>query len=1004
MQGPVLFFVSVFLLSRAAWPAEPVKFNRDVRPILSENCFACHGPDKNARQADLRLDQREQAVARGAIRPGDASGSKLVARIRADQEMLRMPPVWSDKKLSPEQQQTLVDWIEQGAEYAAHWAYIPPQRPAAPAGSEAIDYFLDRRLREQGLAPVDEADRRTLSRRLSFDLLGLPPESEMVEAFERDSDPQAYEKLLDRLLASPHFGERMAVQWLDWVRYADTVGFHGDVAVNVYPFRDYVIRSFHENKPFDQFTREQIGGDLIPNAGVDQLVASAYNRLSRMTNEGGSQAKEYLAKYAADRVRTTSTAWLGSTLGCAECHDHKFDPFSTRDFYAMQAFFADIEEKGVFSGYGDWGSKIQVPSFEARERIAAIDQRIETLREQGRGQLEANEANLNVFASRLKRGLESWTVLHPSSVNNDCSDPDVEGCDSFELLSEDGFIQLRKKGDLKTLTLVEKAESKLAPGRVTSLMIEVSEVENSMDFFLAEFKVSLLRDGEPSRPAPVKTFLPDWEGPGVMLRDTVDGNHHTGWGGNPCDEGVRRAVFVLREPIQARDGDRLVVTTTFDRIFGLKGFALEYRLWAGNADNPEVPPRDAWRPALTHEGGRSPAQRQSLVDAWKKVTKRNANYLEIRALERQKKTLTDAADQCLVTKAVEPREIRVLPRGNWMDTSGAVVEPQTPHFLPAALADDRRLTRLDLADWIVDRNNPLTARVFVNRLWKMFFGTGISKVLDDLGSRGEPPVHQELLDWLAVEFMESGWDVKHVIRTMLLSKTYRRASEPSEALARSDPYNRLHGRQTTRRLDAEFIRDNTLKVSGLLNPKIGGRSVKPYQPADYYIELNFPKRRYHADNNENQFRRGLYVHWQRTYLHPAMMAFDAPTREECAADRSISNTPLQALTLLNDPSFVEAAKAFGARILQSGERKDAERLDFAFREAFSRRADARERDVLLGLLHQQREHFKSRPAQAEELLATGISEAPGDIQPAELAAWTMVARALLNKHEFVMRY
>ncbi len=1004
MRSSALLSAGLLLLLAPTLRAESIKFNRDIRPILSENCFACHGPDKNARQAELRLDRRDEAVARGAINPSDAAGSKLVARIRADQEMLRMPPVWSDKKLTSEQQQTLVDWIEQGAQYEAHWAYLPPERPESPAGAEAIDFFIGKGLDEKDLSPVDEADRRMLARRLSFDLLGLPPEPEVVEAFVEDRRPEAYKKLLDGLLASRHFGERMAVHWLDLVRYADTVGFHGDVAVNVYPFRDYVIRSFNENKPFDEFTREQIGGDLIPGAGVDQLVASAYNRLSRMTNEGGSQAKEYLAKYAADRVRTTSTVWLGSTLGCAECHDHKFDPFATKDFYAMQAFFADIKEEGVFSGFGDWGSKIQVPSREARKTIASIDKRIEVLGDEGRGKLEASDGNLRDFAARLRSNLESWTLVEPSSVTNDCSDPNVEGCDSFELPSEGGVIRLREKSELKTLTVVEKAELPLDKGRVTSLMIEVLEVENSMDFFLAEFEVSLLREGEPARSIPIKTFLPDWESDGVMLRSTIDGNHHTGWGGRPCEEGVRRAVFVLEEAIDAQAGDRLEVTTIFDRIFGLKGFALRHRLWAGNADFPELPPPDELRSAVSAVGDWSEAERRRLAGAFAQATEHNANYLAIQDLERQKKTLIDSADQCLVTKAVGPREIRILPRGNWMDTSGEVVEPQAPHFLPAIPSTGKRLTRLELADWLVDRKNPLTARVFVNRLWKMFFGTGLSKVLDDIGSQGEPPVNQELLDWLAVEFMESGWDVKHTIRAMLLSKAYRRASEPSEALEQADPSNRLHGRQTARRLEAEFIRDNALKVSGLLNDEIGGRSAKPYQPADYYIELNFPKRRYHADFNENQFRRGLYVHWQRTYLHPAMMAFDAPSREECAADRPVSNTPLQALTLLNDPTFVEAAKAFGARILGSGASVDAERLDFAFQEAFSRKADPREQEVLLELLEQQRQYFEADRSQAAELLETGISKVPPDLETTELAAWTTVARALLNKHEFVMRY
>ena len=621
MQSRKLIDLIVFLLSVVALPAERITFNRDIRPILSENCFACHGPDKNARQADLRLDLRQNAIARGVIKPNNPVGSKLVARIQADQEILRMPPVWSNKHLTSEQQQTLILWIEQGAPFETHWAYIPPKRPEVPSSFKAIDFFINKALNDSGLIPAAEADRRTLARRLSFDLLGLPPKKEMVENFVKDPDPKAYEKLLDRLLGSLHFGERMAVHWLDLVRYADTVGFHGDVAVNVYPFRDYVIRSFNENKPFDQFTREQIAGDLIPNASIDQLVASAYNRLNRMTNEGGSQAKEYLAKYAADRVRTTSTVWLGSTLGCAECHDHKFDPFSTKDFYAMQAFFADIEEEGVFSGYGDWGSKIQVPPFEIRNTIDSLEKQIKELSTSGHNKLEENDINLNTFVGNLKANLDSWVILEPLSVTPVCDDPDVDGCESFDLPSEAGLIRVQPKNQGKVQgnlsgTIVGKAEIQIPKGSLSSLMIEVLEVEDSMDFFLAEFQITIVRSGKPERPVPIGTFLPDWESPGLMLRDTTDGNYHTGWGGKPCDEGARQAVFILEKAIDLQEGDHLFVTTIFDRVFGLKGLPIKYRLWAGNSEFPEIPPHEMLWPALLDRGEWTEAHRTLLSDVF----------------------------------------------------------------------------------------------------------------------------------------------------------------------------------------------------------------------------------------------------------------------------------------------------------------------------------------------------------------------------------------------------
>ncbi len=994
------------LFTVAALPgAERVEFNRDIRPILSQNCFACHGPDRNARQAELRLDRRGEALARGVILPGDASRSRLIDRVRQSNPVLVMPPVATDKKLSDRDKELLEAWIDQGAEYQEHWAYIKPERPEAPAGPAGIDHLVNAGLDARGLRPVAEADRRTLARRLSLDLTGLPPRPAEVEAFVGDRRPDAYERFLDSVLDSRHYGERMAVHWLDLVRYADTTGYHGDIPINVYPFRDYIVRSFNENKPFDVMTREQIAGDLLPGATDQQLVASGYNRLARMTNEGGAQAKEYLAKYATDRVRNVSTVWLGSTLGCAECHDHKFDPFLAKDFYSMAAFFADIEEEGVFSGNADWGAHVRVLDERARAEMDRIENRLARLRGEGRENLAAGPESLEALAAYLREALLSWRALNPARVRADCGHPDFSQCDLYELEREsDGLVRVALTGSKKPRESIHQLEIALDDGTLTALALELFPTADFDSFYVSEFEVRVLgRERWPVRIS-LAGLLPDREEPGSMLRDTQDGNYHSGWQGDWRDDPVRVAVFVFEEPLETRTGETLQVSLIAHSRTG-RSLPARFRILGTDSAFPEVPVTGTLRTAVLAEGGRSAEQTEALGGAFDRIVAGNASWREIRALERRRKILIDRAHESLVTKAVDdPRTVRILPRGNWMDDSGEAVQPQVPTFLGGAPAAERRLNRLDLAEWITDRDNPLTARVFVNRLWKLFFGTGLSKALDDMGSQGEPPANQELLDWLAVEFVESGWDVRHMVRTMLMSETYRRSSEPSDELLEADPYNRLHGRQTMTRVDAEFIRDSLLAVSGLLNRRMGGPSSKPYQPAGYYKELNFPKRVYEADLDPNQFRRGLYTHWQRQYVHPALRAFDAPAREECTAQRAVSNTPLQSLVLLNDPSAVEAARSFAARILREGGRSDRKRVDHAFRAAFSRPARPEEEAIVLRLLAGHEAEFASQPERAEELLATGITPNPTGIPPARLAAWTGVARALFNKHEFLMRY
>jgi cytochrome c553 len=788
----ILLTVACLVTPRPLCGAAPtVQFHRDVRPILSNYCYRCHGPDAESREADLRLDLRSGLFGTASsgepiVDKQNPEASELYRRLTAEHADERMPPADSNLALNDTQIATIRAWIAAGAPWQDHWAYRPLVRPALPSPADdatpkktattvnAIDGFLAARLSSEGLAFSPPADPVTLARRLSFDLTGLPPSAEDVAALTANSDDASSAALVDRLLDSPHYGERMAVHWLDLVRYADSCGYHSDVEQPISPYRDYVIEAFNSNLPFDQFTREQLAGDLLPQPTQAQRIASGYNRLNKTTEEGGAQAGEYLVKSAADRVRTVSGVWMAATLGCAECHDHKYDPYSARDFYSLAAFFADVTEQGVYSA-GGRAPELAVPTPEQQARATEL------------------------------------------------------------------------------ATQVVNLESKLA--------------------------------------------------------------------------------------------------------------------------------------ALAEESPERAEQKQQLDK-----------------LQAEEKSHAASFPRTMITVATTPREMRILPRGNWLDSTGPVVQPALPAFLTTSAPSDQRLTRLDLAEWLVARDNPLTARVFVNRLWKLFFGAGLSRQLDDFGAQGETPTHPELLDWLAVEFIDSGWDVKHLVRLITSSRAYRQSSIPTPDLAARDPQNRLLARQSRWRLEAEFIRDTALVHASLLVRDVGGASVKPYQPDHYWEFLNFPKRTWQADHGRNQYRRGLYTHWQRTFLHPSLLAFDAPSREECTAQRPVSNTPQAALTLLNDPTYVECARAMAARILaESPNLDDAGRIVWTWREAVSRDPDDGERQLLLSLLTESRARFTADEAAARGLLSVGQSPQVEGAPAAELAAWTTIARAILNLHETISR-
>ena len=1010
----------------AAFAGGPVEFNRDIRPILSENCYLCHGPDKGHRKAGLRLDDRQAALAKEAFVPGRPDESEIVDRIFSDDPDEVMPPPESTKTLSPAQKDLLKRWVQEGAKYQAHWAYEPIRRPVVPPVKDPawvknpIDAFILATLESKGVKPSPEADKRTLLRRLNLDLIGLPPTIEEVRAFEADPSTEAFEKAVDRLLASPQYGERMAVPWLDLARFADTVGYHGDQNQHIFPYRDYVIDAFNRNLPFDRFTTEQLAGDLLPDPTPGQLVATGFNRLNMMTREGGAQPGEYLAKYAGDRVRAVSITWLGSTMGCAECHDHKFDPFTARDFYRLAAFFGDVTQWGVYSDYGytpnpdlkgftndhPFPPEVQVESPYLKRRIARIDNRIREVLEAsgaGSGAEVAGSGRfedwINTTRSFLDRHPDGWSTP-PASVEP------KQGAEGAATVQGDGSILLDGKSKPKQGL---KVRLDAGAGWLASIRLELLPRD--------EHGGKITRKGAASATVQLSASLRPTSGPPTKLvffhadADAKEERYSDGSailgvkdGWRPSEReatGKQSAVYLLETPVKLLDGDQVEVILKADAA-GCVRFSASPLSFAdprrANLDGPLVQ-------ALRAEA-RTPEQARTLHGAFLLGTGADpAALAQYHRLALDRLECREGRAWSMVTEAREPLPTRVLPRGNWQDQSGELVEPGVPKFLPQPPdPGGRRLNRLDLARWLTSPENPLTPRVFANRLWKQLFGNGLSAVMEDVGAQGEWPSHPELLDWLAVEFRSGGWDVKALVKTMVMSAAYRQAARLRPDLRESDPNNRLLASQNPRRLEAEFVRDNALAIAGLLNPDLGGPSVRPYQPSGYYAVLQFPDRDYVPQHDDRQYRRGVYAHWQRTFLQPMLANFDAPGREECIASRVVANTPQQALTLLNDPTFVEAARVLAGSILAEPGRTDEARLDQLFEKALARPAKPKERASLLAFLANQRLEAGDHPEDASKLLNVGIAPNPKVASPADLAAWTEVCRVVLNLHETITRY
>ncbi len=1052
--GTSLLVWAASAVASAAGPdSNRVEFNRDVRPILSDSCFQCHGPDSAQRQADLRLDQQESAFAgaggEAPIVPGQPEQSELFRRITSTDPDERMPPADSGRALNDGQIETIRRWIEQGAEWQAHWSFIPPQRPALPAVRNpawvrnGIDRFVLARLEREGRAPSPQADKSTLIRRVSLDLTGLPPTPTEVDAFLADDSPQAYERVVDRLLASSRYGERMAMDWLDVARYADTNGYQTDAERYMWRWRDWVIEAFNSNRPFDQFTIEQIAGDMLPNPTLEQIIATGFNRNHRGNGEGGIIAEEFAVEYVVDRVETTFTVWQGLTMGCARCHEHKFDPIEQKEFYQAFAYFNNVPESGKAFKYGNSAPFIKSPTRKQQAELAALDERLNAARKHFDSLATEIETTQSAWEETLNADQTvDWSFSHQlvarytldGDTVNATGQPSEATFDNGAAAFAEGRVgaaaefdgaRFLSAGDVghfgfyDKFTLAAWVRPQGDTGTIISRVVQ-EDRDKGYSLVLDRGKLQLnlvVRWLDDSLRVETRAPLPQDEWSHVAV--TYDGSR--------VAEGVRTYIDGEQQPLKI-NLDELNQEFKTDAPFrigagvrtgsGFHGALDDVAVFADCLTPAEIAliatPDAIVAIADTPPENRSRQQRQKLricflEDHAPESIRRS--YEELVALQRERVSLIDGFPTTMVMQEMEtPRETFVLNRGEY-DKPGERVTPGLPASLPPLPADADN-NRLGFAQWLVDESNPLTARVAVNRYWQMYFGTGLVKTAEDFGSQGEPPSHPELLDWLAIEFVSpsgtpmgsdttTNWDVKALQKLIVMSATYRQTSKVTPGLLQLDPENRLLARGPRLRLPAETIRDQALAVSGLLVEKLGGPSVKPYQPAGLWKELSGAA--YQQDHGDDLYRRSLYTFWKRTAGPPSMMAFDASARETCIVRKTRTNTPLQALTLLNDVTFVEAARLFAERMIAEGGGAIDARIRFGFRLATARLPGAAELDILTESLQSHLSEYRENPKAADELLSTGEFPRNETLDAREVAAYTAVAGLILNLDEVVTK-
>jgi hypothetical protein len=1033
----------------------PVSFTREVLPILSNNCFACHGPDEQQRKTKFHFDTREGAFAkRGVIEPGKAAESLLIEMVTHADPKQRMPPPESGHTLTDTQISVLRRWIDAGAPWDTHWAYVPATRPDPPATKRTgwtrnpIDQFILARLEREGLQPSPEADKETLLRRVTYDLTGLPPTPAEVAAFLADKTPDAYERRVDALLQSPHYGERMAMGWLDAARYADTHGYHIDTPREMWPWRDWVIGAFNRNLPFDQFVIEQIAGDLIPNATRDQKVASGFNRNHMINFEGGAIAEEYRVEYVVDRVEATSSAFMGLTMGCARCHSHKYDPITHKEFYQFFAFFNSVPERGLDGRLGNAAPVLPLPSHDQQTRLdqldAAIEARTDALADVVVDPLQREWEK--ALPPLVPRGLDiggDALVAHYELDGNfsDISgryqhgrmtsgDPTFEAGRVGRAVTFDGDSEV-SFGDVGRFDRTDRFSIafwvKPRGNQPVNVLQKLNEARRGFDWrfddillvgiqrWAGRLTVTLASDA-PAGAIQITTRerfrFGDWHH--VAL--TYDGSGKAAGAriyvnGEPADVDIARNTLAGS---MATDAPLTVGRRRLGAPF--LGQIDDLRLYGRVLEPVQIANLAIHYPARVVMSGvfgkRAAAEAAELREyflthaAPEALRKAQA---ELKALNKEKEDFEKGIPTAMVMADMEkPRDTFVLARGDYRNQTEKV-QPGVPAMLPPLppLSNDAPRNRLTLAKWLVDPNHPLTARVAVNRFWQMYFGYGIVKTQEDFGVQGEPPIHPELLDWLATEFVRTGWDVKALQRAIVTSATYRQSSAMTPVLRERDPENRLLARGPRYRLPAETIRDTALAASGLLNRKIGGPSVRPYQPNGLWEEMAFGEgysgQSYEQSSGKDLYRRGLYTLWKRTVPPASLAIFDAPDREKCAARRALTNTPLQALTLMNDPTYVEAARALAQRALLEGGTDDKSRIVYAFRLATARTPTGKEAGVLRDLLEGRRRAFAADRRSAVRLIEVGESGRDSRLDAAELAAWTTVASVILNLDETITK-
>jgi hypothetical protein len=1177
-----LIHAAMFAVIAASWTAsgaEDVQFNRDVLPILSDKCFACHGPDGATREKDLRFDTQEGLFGTAEdgqpiVVPGDPVESELYYRITHEDVDERMPPADFQFQLNADEIEVLKRWIEQDAPWEGHWSFIPPEKPELPKVSDAswpaneIDHFILKALDDAGLSHSKEANKETLIRRASMDLTGFPPTPPEVDAFLADASPGAYEKVVDRLLASQHYGERMAFPWLDAARYSDTNGYQRDTIRTMWPWRDWVINAFNENMPFDQFTIEQLAGDLLPNATLDQKIATGFNRNHRINGEGGIIPEEYAVEYVVDRVVTTGTTWMGMTFECARCHDHKYDPVSQKEFYQMFDFFNRVPENGKGLEVGNDKPFIQVPTEEDLEYKRVTMARLDILDEE----LFSPDDRLDALQKELEQELVTkfndlnWEVLSPTSFtaeNGTTLEMQADGSilasgttpdkESYSVsFVATGSVQSFKLELLMHDSLTDKGPGRGPLGNVMTTDVIVTRTPAESDEAEEIDVVDVLTD--------VARLGTDYE-----IFNAIDDDPLTGWSvGTQLVHTDREAVFVLDNNAKIQVGDTVTVTLKYESEalvgysagrFRLSSSASEgMRRWSSPELGPwhqigpimgtedvneliDIPfaPEEGYDPEQTYtdeviawtdidtaedgtvvslEGGAqavnylhrtlsvdiptklnlsfgsndavkvwidgqirlhsnlgraaapdqhivpvllSPGEHEMLIkvvnftgvtgyyfdvksdggeyllDLIAKVT--NASEERSDDERREFQRLFRMQDPAWATRSVEYSELKTeydlynseitttmvmedmpTPRDTYLLIRGVYDKPDTSNKLAADMPsmfgkmdDSLPKNRLGLAEWLVNPDHPLTARVRVNHYWQQYFGQGFVKTSEDFGTQGSSPSHPDLLDYLAVDFVESGWDVKRMQKKIVMSATYRQSAKMNEEQLAKDPGNILLGRSPRYRYSAETIRDQALHISGLLNAEVGGPSVRPYQPERMWSALTFANidkydtNLYTPDTGDNLYRRGLYTYWKRTISPPRMQIFDAADRERCSLREDITNTPLQAMVLLNDPTFVEAARHLAVRMMHEGGDSAAKRIRYGYKLALAYEPDEVRQTILANGLQKYLRHYEDRYAEAVAFISVGFSGYDVTMNEQELAAYTMLASVILNLDETITR-